>query len=62
MGKAVEGRRTPKRKAFTSDLRIAQSVLDCTSPLALSKGTGRFVISDRAAMTNDLIRPATTYS
>jgi hypothetical protein len=37
-GKAAEGRRSPRREAFTGDLRIARSVLECASPLALWKG------------------------
>jgi hypothetical protein len=34
-GQAAEGRRTPRREAFTDDLRTARSVLECASPLAL---------------------------
>ena len=39
MGKAAEGRRSPRREAFACDLRIARSVLDCASPLALCQKT-----------------------
>jgi hypothetical protein len=38
-GTAVEGYRSPGREALTHDLRIARSVLDCASPLALWTGT-----------------------
>jgi hypothetical protein len=31
-GKAVEGRRSPRRKAFAGGVRTARSVLDCASP------------------------------
>ena len=37
--KAAEGRRTPKRKAFTCDSQITRSVMECASPLALSHRT-----------------------
>jgi hypothetical protein len=33
--KAAEGCRSPRREAFAYDLRIAQSVLECASPLPL---------------------------
>ena len=35
--KAVEGHRSPRREAFAYDLRIARSVLECASPLALCR-------------------------
>jgi hypothetical protein len=41
-GKAAEGRRSPRRKAFAHDSRTARSVLDCASPLALYTVTKAF--------------------
>ena len=40
--KAAEGRRSPRREAFASDLRIARSIVECASPLALSGWRQRF--------------------
>jgi len=37
--KAAEGRRSPRRAAITYDFQPARSVVECASPLALSKGT-----------------------
>jgi len=34
--KAAEGRRSPRRRAFACDSQIAQIVMECASPLALS--------------------------
>jgi hypothetical protein len=35
LGKAAEGRRSPRREAYPGDLRTARSVMECASPLAL---------------------------
>jgi hypothetical protein len=40
LGKAAEGRRSPRREAYAGDLRTARSVMECASPLALSGGDG----------------------
>jgi hypothetical protein len=46
-GRAAEGHRSPRREAFACDSRIARSVLECASPLALlkteAKGEGGLV-------------------
>jgi hypothetical protein len=39
LGKAAEGRRSPRRRARHDDFRNTQSVLECASPLALCEKT-----------------------
>jgi hypothetical protein len=47
-GKAAEGCRSPRREAFTGDLRTARSVLECASPLALSGGGAKNGAGDKS--------------